>query len=140
MIAIVNYEPWHRAMLPVRREQSSDLETFRQAAGMAAERGPAFSAVEQDADGNISAVLAIAGLAENAPDYATAWAAFAEGLRAAQWSPIVHAIRGVLEGCSYARIDMLVRSDWPTGRRFAEALGFTEEQAIYARSSAGGNQ
>lgn len=135
-VAIVPYEPLHRAMLPVRKEQAADLETFRQAAGRAAELGPAYSAVEQDEDGNVVAVLACAGLAENTPDYATAWAAFAEGLRAAQWSPIIHAMRAVIEGCGYGRLDMAVRADWSTARRFAEALGFTEDHIIYVRNAA----
>lgn len=133
MIAILPFEPWHFAMLPVRSEQQGEPEHMRQAAGGAADLGPAFSVVEQDAAGNVSAVLACAGLAENAPDYATAWAAFAEGLRPAQWSTITHAIRAVIEGAHYARIDMLVRADWPTAQRYAEALGFTRDAMIYAR-------
>jgi hypothetical protein len=133
MIAILPYEPWHRAMLPVRPEQAHDLTRMEQAANLAAERGPAFSAVEQDDKGNVTAVLACAGLAENSPTHATAWAAFADGLRPAQWSSIVHSIRNVVEGCDYRRVDMLVRADWPTAARFAEALGFTLDGLIYAR-------
>lgn len=134
VVAIVPYEPLHRAMLPVRREQAHDLEPFGQALGRAAELGPAFSAVELDEQGNVAAVLACAGLAENNPNYATAWAAFAEGLRAAQWSPIVGAVRGVIEGSTYVRIDTCVRADWPVARRFAEALGFKEDFVMYARA------
>lgn len=132
-IAIIPFEPLHRAMLPLRKEQSGELERFGQAVNRAADLGPAFSAVEQDGEGRIIAVLACAGLAENNPDYATAWAAFAEDLRAAQWSPIVHAIRAVIEGSHYARVDTCVRADWPVARRFAEALGFKEDFVMYAR-------
>jgi hypothetical protein len=133
MIAILPYEPWHRAMLPVRSEQADDLVRMGQAADLAAAHGPAFSAVEQDADGNVVAVLACAGLAENTAEHATAWAAFAEGLRAAQWTAITHAIRAVIEGAHYRRVDMLVRADWPTAQRYAEALGFSLDGLIYAR-------
>jgi hypothetical protein len=133
-VAIVPYEPFHRAMLPVRREQADDLKRFHQGVSFAAERGPAFSAVEQDDEGRIVKVLACAGLAENGPDYATAWAAFADGLRPAEWSPVVHAIRGVIEGVHYSRIDTLVKADWPVARRFAEALGFREDCIMYSRA------
>lgn len=133
IIAIVPYEPIHRAMLPVRPEQRQELERFGEGAGTAAELGPAFSAVEQDAEGRITAVLACAGLAEKSRDYAIAWAAFADGLRAAQWSPITRAIRGVLDGADYKRIDILVRNDWPSAQRFADALGFVPEFTVYTR-------
>lgn len=133
-VSIIAYEPWHRALLPVRPEQADDLQRFGQGVEWAAERGPAFSAVEQDEDGNILAVLACMGLAESGPGHATAWAAFADGLRSAQWSPIVHAIRGVIEGCDYVRIDTLVKANWPTARGFTEALGFKEDIIMYSRS------
>lgn len=136
MLAIVPYEPWHRAMLPVRREQVQDLEFFHQAADLAASLGPAFSAVEQDDDGKVTAVLACAGLAETSPDHASAWAAFGEGLSPSQWAPIVRAMRSVVEGCGYASVDMMVRHDWPVAKRFAEWLGFAPQAIIYARPTA----
>ena len=134
MVNIVPFEPQHYAMLPVRPEQSGDTRMLGVAAARCAELGPAFSAVEMDEKGNVAAVLACGGLAENSASHATAWAAFAGELRAAQWSPIVHAIRGVIEGAHYERIDTYVRADWPTARRFAEALGFKEECVMYARA------
>lgn len=140
LIAIVPFEPAHYAMLQVRAEQMSGLELMMRCADRFAELGPAFSAVELDEKGDIAAVLACAGLAESKPPsdpsggYATAWAGFAEGLRMAQWSPITHAIRAVIEGAEYARIDMLVRGDWPAAQRYAEALGFKFETMIYARA------
>lgn len=139
IVAVVPYEHAHYAMLPVRSEQRGELQRMGAAAGAAAELGPAFSAVELDADGHVFAVLACAGLAETRPPdhplggYATAWAAFAEGLRPAQWAAITAAIRAVIEGCDYRRIDMLVRSDWPVAQRYAEALGFRREAMMYAR-------
>lgn len=140
IISIVPFELEHYARLPVRAEQRDDLRAMGQLAGQAAELGPAFSAVEVDEQGEITAVLACGGLAETFPPshpsggYATAWAAFADGLRAAQWSPITAAVRAVIEGAGYARIDMIVRSDFPAARRFAEALGFSLDRMIYARS------
>jgi hypothetical protein len=139
VIAIVPYENEHYARLPVRPEQRGDLAAMCQAAGRAAELGPAFSAVELDDEGKVATVLACAGLAETRPPsdesggYATAWAAFAEGLRPAQWSALTAAIRGVIEGADYARIDMMVRADFDAGRRYAEALGFTLDKMIFAR-------
>lgn len=139
MIAIVPYEPWHHAMLPVRPEQSRDLSRVGQAAGRAAELGPAFSAVETDDDGRVTAVLACGGLCETRPPshpeggYATAWAAFADGLRPAQWSVLTAAVRAIIEGADYARIDMMVSADFPAAKRYAEALGFAPCSMIYAR-------
>jgi hypothetical protein len=139
IIKIVPFEGQHYAMLPVRAEQRGELARMGVAAGHAADLGPAFSAVETDEDGEIIAVLACAGLAETVPPdapsggYATAWAAFAEGMRAAQWSSVTAAIRGVIEGAEYARIDMLVSGDWPAAQRYAEALGFTMDMMVYAR-------
>lgn len=141
-IDIVPYEPVHRAMLPVRPEQRYDLDRLGQTLGRAAELGPAFSAVERDENGEIVAVLACAGLAETrAPDhplggYATAWAAFAEGLRAAQWSVITAAVRAIIENAGYARLDTMVANDFPAAHRYAEALGFKPELTIYARTLA----
>lgn len=139
IFAVVTFEPWHYARLPVRAEQSGELQRMGQLAGHAAQLGPAFSAVELDGEGQVAAVLACAGLAETTPPndpgggYATAWAAFAEGLRPAQWSAITAAVRAVIEGADYARIDMIVRADWAAARRYAEALGFALCGMIYAR-------
>jgi hypothetical protein len=83
-----------------------------------AELGPAFSAVEQDIDGRVTAVLACAGLAETNPTLRDRLGGFAGGLRPAQWSALTAAIRAVVEGADYARIDMVVRSDWPAARRY----------------------
>lgn len=140
IIAVLPFEHWHYAMLPVRAEQSGDLARMGQLAGQAAELGPAFSAVELNEEGRVTAVLACAGLAEtrSASDpsggYATAWAAFAEKLRPSQWAAITAAIRSVIEGCEYARIDMLVRTDFPAAQRYAEALGFRQDATMYVRS------
>jgi hypothetical protein len=134
MISIMPFEPLHYALLPVRKEQAGEPELLGSMATIAAEHGPAFSAVETDDRGNLIAVLACGGLAETSPDHATAWAAFAEGLRAGQWSPVIAAVRAVIDGTRYGRIDMCVRADWPTARRFAEALGFKEEFVTYSRA------
>jgi hypothetical protein len=59
------------------------------------------------------------------------------GVRRGPWRPamsaITHAIRGVIEGAGYARIDMLVAEDFPAAQRYAEALGFKRETTIYTR-------
>jgi predicted transcriptional regulator len=109
----------------------------------AAEHGPAFSAVEVDEHGNIVAkVLACAGLprsARRSPDgrLCPRWGAFAEGLRPAQWSVITHAIKGVIDGCGYDRIDMIVSPWFDAGRRYALALGFTLDNLVFARRASG---
>jgi hypothetical protein len=145
-IAIVPFEAEHYTRLPVRAEQSGDLSRFGQIAGRAADLGPAFSAIEQDEQGGIVAVLACAGLAETLPPsdpaggYATAWAAFADGLRPSQWAVITTAIRNVLEGCDYGRVDMIVRADFPAAERYAKALGFKEDAMIFARAGGAAQQ
>lgn len=144
--SIIPFEPEHYARLPVRAEQSGDLRRFGQVAGRAADLGPAFSAIEQDEQGHVLAVLACAGLAETLPPsdpsggYATAWAAFADDLRPAQWAAITMAIRSVLEGCDYRRVDMIVRADFPAAQRYAKALGFEEDAKIFARTGGAAHQ
>lgn len=140
LVQIVAFEPQHYAMLQVRSEQSGELERMGEAPGLAAELGPAFSAVETDEAGHVVKVLACAGLAEVRPaghpkgGYARAWGAFGEGLRPAQWSAITHAIRAVIEGCDYARIDVMVSPWFDAARRYAVALGFQIDNLIFARS------
>lgn len=143
IVQVIPYAAEHYAMLQVRPEQRGELERVGELAGAAAEHGPAFSAVELDEAGHVARVLAVAGLAELRPaghplgGYARAWAAFADGLRAAQWSPITHAIRAVIEGCDYDRIDMLVNMGFAGAVRYAEALGFAPDHALYARAGGG---
>lgn len=144
MLSIIPYDHSHYARLDVRVEQRGELRRMEQLAGQAAELGPAFSAVETDDDGQVLKVLACAGLMENRPNdhprggYASAWAAFGEDLGARQMSAITYAIRGVIEGAGYAKIDMLVAEDFPAAQRYAEALGFKRETTIYARYGGAG--
>lgn len=139
--SILPFAPEHAAQLQVQDIQAGEAERFGQKIGMAADHGPAFSAVEVDADGRVHRVLACAGLAENVPTsdtsggYASAWAAFANDMRPAQWSAVTAAIRAVLDNCGYARVDMLVSAGFPASRRYAEALGFTLDSLVYARMS-----
>jgi hypothetical protein len=128
MIRIEPFAPEHLARLDVRPEQRGDAERLHQAGGAAAERGPAFTAFDE-----AGAVVGCAGLAENGPDYATAWAMFADGLRPAIWAGLTRAIAAVLETSGYRRIDMLVRADFPAAHRFARALGFEQDMILFAR-------
>jgi hypothetical protein len=142
-VQIVPYEAEHYAMLVVRAEQAGELERMGQLPGAAAEYGPAFSAVELDDDGHVAKVFACGGLAEVTPPdhpmggYARAWGAFSEGLRPAQWSAITHAIKGVIDGCGYERVDMFVSPWFDAGRRYALALGFTLDNLVFARRASG---
>lgn len=135
MIAIVPYEPWHREKLEVRSEQALDLIAFSQSADRIAALGPAFSIIEQDDAGQVKNILVCAGLAETAPGCASAWAAISAKVRSRDWPTIIRAIRAVIEGSGYQRIDMLARADWPVARRFAEWLGFTEQAVVYVRAN-----
>lgn len=128
MIRIEPFAPEHLARLVVRPEQRGEAERLHQAGGAAAERGPSFSAFDEA--GNL---IACAGLAENGPDYATAWAMFGEGLRPGLWARLTRAIAAVLETSGYRRIDMLARADFPAAHRFARALGFEQDMILYAR-------
>jgi hypothetical protein len=140
-ISIVPFEPLHLALIRDRAEQRGEAERFGEVRGASAEGGPAFSAIEADEVGNITAVLACAGLVEvhppTAPNggYAFAWGYFAEGLRAKQWATVTAAIRGVLDGCGYARVDMGVNPAFAAAGRYAVALGFSAMATIYSRSS-----
>jgi hypothetical protein len=131
VISILPYEPAHRAMLVVQQAQRDDLDVFRQAAGMMAERGPAFTAAEVDESGAIVRVLGCAGLAENGPDYATCWAAFGDGLALRDWAVLAAAIRRVIAASVYGRIDLIVRGGFGAGERFARHLGFVPDATIY---------
>jgi hypothetical protein len=136
MTAILPYDPAHLAQLHLQAAQIGEAERFGKRVGDAAEHGPAFTAAETDLEGGIVRVLGCAGLFLNAPDYATAWAVFAEGLRPSQWSALTAAIRRVLDASEFRRIDTLVRGDFPAAHRYARALGFEPDATIYARISA----
>lgn len=142
IFTIVPYEPHHLAMLQDQASQRGEAEKFGQRRGGVADLGPAFSAVELDDDGNVVTVLVCAGLAELIPPsaegggYASAWGYFSEALRPATWSRATAAIRAVLDGCGYARVDALVDLERPQARRYAEALGFTPQAVLFSRSAA----
>lgn len=133
-IDILPFKPVYLDLIVDRAEQRGEAESMRVARGLSAARGPAFTAAEIGEDGKLARILCCAGLAENAPDYATAWAHFAEDLRPVHWSAITAAIRAVLDSCAYARVDMIVRAGFDAAHRYAEALGFSLDAMIYARA------
>jgi hypothetical protein len=136
MIAIVAFEPQHAASIVLQAPQRGEAESLGFRAGDAADLGPAFSAVEQDEAGHVVRVLCCAGLAENAPDHATAWALIAEGVGGAGMVAITRAIRRVLDAADYKRVDMLVRESFGRAHDFAKLLGFERDFALYVRTPA----
>lgn len=135
MIAILPFEPQHVARIAVQAAQHGEAERFGWRPGAAADLGPAFTAAETDQDGRIVRVLACGGLAENNPDYATAWGLFAAGIGPGMVA-IARAVRRVLDESLYRRVDMLVDRRFAEGRRFAALLGFEHDYDVYARTSA----
>lgn len=136
-IALLPFDPAHVALLHLQTAQQGEARRFRVPGGAAADLGPAYTVAEMDDAGAIVSVLGCGGLIENAPDYATAWAMFAEGLRSAQWAALAAMIRGALEASSYARIDMIARADFPAAHRFARHLGFETDAIVFARPGGG---
>jgi hypothetical protein len=128
MIRIEPFSPEHLARFVPRPDQKGDAERLHGRTGAAAELGPAFTAYDEEDN-----VIGCAGLAENSPDYATAWALFADGVRPALWARLAGAIQSVLSASGYRRIDTLVRADFPAGHRFVEALGFEREMVLFVR-------
>lgn len=120
-IAILPYLPAHAQAIEPQVAQRTEPWPGNSVDRLA-QLGPAFSAIEE-ATGR---VLGIAGLAENHPRYATAWALLAEG-KGGSFVTIARAIRRVLDAADYARIDTLVHNDFASGHVFARRMGFMLE-------------
>lgn len=67
--------------------------------------------------------IASAGLSENHPGYATAWAFIAHGIGAGM-VPLTRAVRRVLDAAAYPRVDTMVLSGFDRGHAWARRLGF----------------
>jgi hypothetical protein len=83
-------------------------------------------------------ILCIAGLAEQAPHYATGWASIAEGKGSALVA-ITRIVRRYLARENFLRTDCLIHADDPSARKWAGLLGFTAEARLTAAAPDGGD-
>lgn len=84
-------------------------------------------------------ILCIAGLAEQAPHYATGWALLAADKSGAAMLAITRAVRWFLDKREFAVVDCLIHADQLSARRWAALLGFLPEARLRQRAPDGGD-
>ena len=119
----MDYAPEHGAEIAVQLEQKAERIDFAELSKF----GDIWTIVGD------SHILAIAGLYFNHWGYYTGWAALAENLTMGEYGFVTQEVKRYLNSKWMRRVDMLVRTDYEAGHRWAKRLGFTEEGVLRAR-------
>lgn len=119
---VIEFEPFHAELIHVRYEQLGEMPNF-QANMEQLNNTYAWTGVH---DGQ---VIGCAGMVPLLPGCGEIWALFSDALPRHKVSMIKELRRHIanLQDQGYPRLQTVVQSDFETGKRFVERLGFVNE-------------
>lgn len=129
MIRVEPFEPHHVDMIevqPAQRDAVMPGVTYAAA-------GPAWTAFADD-----DRIIFCGGFAALGPGYMLAWALLSSDKRADLW-PVTCAVRRVIAGAGWRRIELLTDTRFPAAERWALALGFEREGVRRSALADGGD-